>query len=233
MGFWSAVNSAFAERWGYIVGSEGTGTIGPENAVGNAQHKLKISIGAKTIVFSKNDVRRVDLLFSNANWVRYLILLKNGKKYAATFFSYTEETKGKSKSTVTGRESKAKTAVEFSKGLLCFEWWLFDLIYSEENLASPNTQVLYQSAAPEGNALQAVATPSVQVASNPVKQNVQSGKSAVSQNVQTRTGETLTAQVVVWQDEHNIGRWNCPNCGYVNISSDRTCNKCGLQRVSK
>lgn len=226
MGFWSAMKGA-NNVWGDVVFNDNIGTIGPENLLDNRQHKLKVTLGFTTFTFSKNDVKSIRIIASTSEWIKYFIELKNGKRFVAIFMVLVAA-KQKRKSL-----SASDNGKRINFAIRNFEWWLFDLIYSEENLASPNTQVLYQSAAPEGNAPQAVATPSVQVASNHVKQNVQSGKNAMSQNVQTRTGETLTAQVVVWQDEHNIGRWNCPNCGYVNISSDRTCNKCGLQRVSK
>ncbi len=137
MGFLRAMKGA-NNVWGTIICADGVGTIGPENLIKNTNHKLMITIGFKTFTFSKSDVKTVQIIASTSEWIKYLILLKNGKSYVALFMM-TAPSQNKRKS-LSGSDNGKK----FNLAVQNFEWWMFDLVYSNikavnaENVLSNN-----------------------------------------------------------------------------------------------
>ncbi|MBQ7044859.1 MAG: hypothetical protein IJN65_00015 [Clostridia bacterium] len=116
MGFLDAMKGA-NNGWGMVTADfiDGIGYIGPEKMVDNRNHNLMVSgTGLKEpIVFSKNDVSEIKVLFATSEWIKFNISLKNGKSFVATFLAME----------VAGNVKKVST------GLLNFEWWLADIIY--------------------------------------------------------------------------------------------------------
>ena len=126
MGFFKAMKGA-NNMWGTIVCADGIGTIGPENFLKNTEHKLMITIGIKTFTFSKKDVQNITIISSTSEWVKYLISLKNGKSYVATFMAIT---------------SSNNSGKKINIAIQNFEWWMFDLIYLNNNISTLKTQLL-------------------------------------------------------------------------------------------
>ena len=207
MGFLQAMKGA-NNAWGTIICSEGVGTIGPENFIKNTEHKLMITIGTKTIVFSKFDVEYIKIIVSTSEWIKYLIELKNGKKYIAIFMALTASSNaGKSL-------SASSTGKKINIAIQNFEWWMFDLIYSNQNIV--NT----------GNAL---------YSSNPVYQNnsstINSCDSATKQtvtivnepDVKVGTNSQCFSKPIVKKPEY----WICKKCGIKNSTLKIYCGNCG------
>lgn len=116
MGFLSAMKGA-NNGWGYATGAciDGVGYIGPENMVDNRGHKVAVSGSSmkENIVFGKEDVSRIDMLAATANWVKYKILLKDGKEIIATLNAMEGGPQG----------------TKLSMSLMNFEWWFSGVIY--------------------------------------------------------------------------------------------------------
>ena len=116
MGFLSAVKGA-NNNWGMATGSciNGVGNIGPEKLVDNRNHRLMIS-GASMgtpIVFGKEDVVHADALLATSEWVKYRIVLKDGKEIIATIRAVDKSSGGQG----------------IAAGLMSFEYWLAGVIY--------------------------------------------------------------------------------------------------------
>jgi len=116
-GFLSAMKGA-NNAWGRATGSfmgGVAGYIGPKNFINNTDRKLMVSgSGLKDpIVFGKEDVERIDTLFATSEWIKYRIVLKDGKNIIATIFAVDVSNKGK----------------EISMNLLNFEDLFADIIY--------------------------------------------------------------------------------------------------------
>ncbi|MBO5928052.1 MAG: hypothetical protein J6Q32_04285 [Clostridia bacterium] len=127
MGFLSAMKGA-NNVWGTIICADGVGTIGPENFIKNTDHNLMITIGFRTFTFSKNDVQNIKIIASTSEWVKYLILLKNGKSYVAIFMMTAPAQTKKKSLTASDNGKKINMAVQN------FEWWMFDLIYTNQSI---------------------------------------------------------------------------------------------------
>ncbi len=113
MGFMDAFKGA-NNSWATVTCEEGVGYLGPEKMVDNRNHTLMISgTGIETAKFDKSGVERIEVLFATSEWIKYKILLKNGKIYIATFLVLE-----------TGKRGK-----QISMGLQNFEWWLSGVIY--------------------------------------------------------------------------------------------------------
>ncbi|MGM9664289.1 MAG: hypothetical protein ACI3XF_05555 [Eubacteriales bacterium] len=116
MGLLNAMKGA-NNSWGYATGSciEGVGYFGPENMVDNRNHKLMVSgSGMKeSIVFGKEDVTRMETLFATGDWVKYRIMLKDGKEIIVTVRAMENNQQGG----------------QISMNLLNLESWLSDVIY--------------------------------------------------------------------------------------------------------
>ncbi|MBQ2676205.1 MAG: hypothetical protein IJF54_02230 [Clostridia bacterium] len=116
MGFLDAMKGA-NNSWGVVTADfiEGQGYIGPEKMVNNASHTLMLSgTGLKeSVLFTKDDVSEIKVLFATSEWIKFRISLKNGKTFVATFLTLEVANNGK----------------KVANGLLNFEWWLADIIY--------------------------------------------------------------------------------------------------------
>lgn len=117
MGFMKAMKAA-NNAWAMVSCEEGCGYLGPENLIDNRGHRLVIAIGVKVFTFVKSDVKSIDLICATSEWIKYAILLKNGKRYIATFMATTLSNKGK----------------QISNALLNFEWWMAGIIYKEKSV---------------------------------------------------------------------------------------------------
>lgn len=116
MGFLDALKGA-NNGWGYVTGScvDGVGYIGPKNIADNRSHELMVSCSAmkEPIVFGREDVARVDTLFATSSWVKYRIVLKDGKELIVTINAMESGQQGS----------------KISMGLMNFEWWLAGVLY--------------------------------------------------------------------------------------------------------
>lgn len=191
MGFWKAMKGV-NNAWGHVVSSEGVGTIGPENFINNTAHRLLITVGFKTVTFDKKDVRSLQTIAATSEWIRYLLVLKNGKKYTLTFIAFVVNKKGKT----------------INPHLMNFEWWMFDLLYSEQALlrtASTSTATTQASASGANTTQASVPTTAKPTATTTSTAN----KPRPSPRIQ------------------NPPTWICRKCGAKNSSSQISCNSCG------
>ena len=116
MGFLDAMKGA-NNGWGVVTADfmDGIGYIGPEKLVDNRNHTLMISgTGLKeSVLFTRDDVSELKVLFATSEWIKFKISLKDGKTFIATFLVLDVDNRGK----------------KVSMGLLNFEWWLSGIIY--------------------------------------------------------------------------------------------------------
>ena len=119
MGFLGGVSALKGANnsWGYATGScvDGVGYIGPKNIADNRSHELMVSCSAmkEPIVFGREGVARVDTLFATSSWVKYRIVLKDGKELIVT---------------INAMEIGQQRTI-ISMGLMNFEWWLAGVLY--------------------------------------------------------------------------------------------------------
>lgn len=223
MGFMQAMKGA-NNAWGTIICSEGVGTIGPENIIRNTEHKLMITIGTKTYVFSKYDVQYIKIITSTSEWIKYLIALKNGKKYIAVFMAIAPSNNAGKGITASNTGNKINVAIQN------FEWWMFDLIYSSQNLASMGNTV-YSSA---------TIKPSSNEASNNTENTVNYENESISKMETVYTEENAVNYVEdsIQKTERTVMTyqkpatkkpeyWICKKCGTKNSILKIYCMSCG------
>ena len=116
MGFINAMKGSII-NWGYATGNciDGVGYIRPEKTLNQENHKLMVSspLMKDSIVFGKQDIARVGTLFATGEWVKYRIVLKDGKEIIVTV-----------KAMENGQQNR-----QISKDLMTLEWWLAGVIY--------------------------------------------------------------------------------------------------------
>jgi len=136
MGFFSAMKAA-NNYWGHVTGPFcGMGTIGPENMLNNRAQRLKITpalgSGFSDVVFSKNDVASCDVIFATGEWIKFNLVLKNGKYFIVTFLTLDgDPDAGKRKGLKFDATKGLSTGKKVSIGLLNFEYWLSGVIYKK------------------------------------------------------------------------------------------------------
>ena len=116
MGFMDALKAG-NNRWGWATGDffEGVAALAPQNLLNNKDHKLMLSaVGIETVIFGKEDVASVEVVFATSEWIKYRIALKDGKKFYATICAMEQTNKGR----------------DISMALMNFEWWLSGLLYN-------------------------------------------------------------------------------------------------------
>ena len=115
MGFLDAMKGA-NNNWGMATADflDGIAYIGPEKMVDNRNHKLVLSgSGIETFTFGKEDVTRVELIAATSDWVKYRIVLNDGKEIIATLRAMMQGQKGS----------------DIAMSLMNFEWWLSGVLY--------------------------------------------------------------------------------------------------------
>ena len=195
MGFMQAMKGA-NNAWGTVVCEDGMGTIGPEKLIDNRAHRLLLAVGTKTLVFDKNDVRRIQIIAQTSEWIRYLLVLKNNKRYVLTFIAFAVTQKGKT----------------MNMGLLNFEWWLFNHIYSDAALA-------------QGNASCAPTSATTAASSAPASAPASTSTSASANSTTTVAPKTTPAKPKA--PVKPAEPWYCRKCGAKNNNSSIYCNSCG------
>jgi len=115
MGFLDAMKGA-NNSWGLATADfiEGVAYIGPEKMADNRNHKLMLSgAGVETLTFGKEDVARAEIVAATSDWIKYRIVLKDGKEIIATIRAMMQGHKGN----------------DISMNLMNFEWWLAGVLY--------------------------------------------------------------------------------------------------------
>ena len=140
MGVMDAMKAA-NNYWAMVACDSGIGYLGPENLVDNRAHRLVITIGTNTVVFGKTDVKSIDVICATSEWIKYAIILKNGKRYIATFMALSlSSNAGKNSGFMPN--GTVNTGKKVSMGLLNFEWWMSDIIYKEKVEEKPVTKAV-------------------------------------------------------------------------------------------
>ena len=220
MGLMQAMKGA-NNAWGTIICSDGVGTIGPENFLKNTDHKLMITIGTNTFVFSKNDVQSIKIITSTSEWIKYLITLKNGKKYLAIFMAVAvSENAGNAKLSASQTGKKINTAIKN------FEWWMFDLIYSNQNVASMGNTV-YNANTPVSQVNNYSSTTNSQPITNQSDYVENVVVSKPTTQVRTTTQTTRKTVLATPTTTKKPDYWICKKCKTKNLSSRIFCSGCG------
>lgn len=114
--------------WAMVTCQDGIGYLGPEHLVDNRATKMMIIIDSNITVFDKTDVKSVSLLCATSEWIKYEIVLKNRKRYIATFLTHALIKKpGATPAAVWGN---------LLSGAILFEYWLADIIYKNNTAAT-------------------------------------------------------------------------------------------------
>lgn len=114
---WANVTSDFFEGIGYL---------GPKNLVDNRSHEMMISASnlKESYVFTKSDVKSLDLLYGTSEWIKFRINFNDGKSAIATFMAL----------------DRSQNAIKPSNNLLTFEFWMSGVIYSTIKHEPSNTE---------------------------------------------------------------------------------------------
>lgn len=200
MGFLSAMKGA-NNVWGTVVSTDGVGTIGPANLVNNTEHKLMVTIGFKTISFTKQDVQSITLISATSEWIKYYVILKDGKRFSVTFMMLT--TAKSSRTPI----SASYTGKEINVAVKNFEWWMFDLIYSPKDSSLNNNMIIQNN-----NECQTKDTVNVVSSSEQTERN---------KTVESSTFKNCVAKPA--QKKY----WICKKCGCKNSTSLMYCRDCG------
>ena len=138
MGFLSAMKGA-NNVWGTIICSDGVGTIGPENFLNNTKQTLMVTLGFKTFIIEKNDIKSVKIIDTSAEWIKYLLTLKNGKTYVAILMMLAPSQTKKKSLTASDNGKKINMAVQN------FEWWMYDFLYPNNKEQKNNVETKRQN----------------------------------------------------------------------------------------
>lgn len=208
--------------WAQVTCEQGFGYLGPENLIVNRDQKLSIAIGRDAIVFGKADVRSIDVVCATSDWIKYAILLKNGKRYIATFMA---------------RPCSDNRGEIVPTALLNFEWWMADIIYKSPtsynattNQAQQNTPTLTNSSQCEIKTDKEV---KVQTATQSgVKDNKEVKVQSVKPNLTKLQGMIKNQEVKSNKDyfaKYNAsgGKMSCPYCLALIGETDTVCKSCG------
>ena len=200
MGFFSAMKGA-NNVWGTVISADGIGTIGPANLVNNTEHKLMVTIGFKTTSFTIQDVQSITLIAATSEWIKYFIVLKNGKRFTVIFMMITAAKSSKTPI------SASYTGKEINVAVRNFEWWMFDLIYSPQK-CSLNGNIVYS-----GN----------------TDCQTKDNATVLSSNGQNKSDKTIESSLpmnhVTKAAPHKY--WICKKCGCKNPTSLIYCRDCG------
>ena len=115
MGFMDAMKGA-NNSWGLATADflNGIAYIGPENMVDNRNHTLMLSgTGIEKFTFGKDDVARAEVIAATSSWVKYRIVLKDGKEIIATLRAMMQGQKG----------------ADIAMTIMNVEWWLAGVLY--------------------------------------------------------------------------------------------------------
>ena len=136
MGFLKAMKGA-NNYWAMVSCANGIGYLGPENLLDNRAHRLSITgSGMETVVFGTKDVKSIDMICATSEWIKYSIVLKNNKRYIATFMVLSlSQQKGKNSGFLPSGTVDAGKKV--SMGLLNFEWWMAEHLYKQATPIQP------------------------------------------------------------------------------------------------
>ncbi len=127
MGFMDAMKGA-NNTWGKATSPDfefGIFEIGPKNLVDNRQHTIRLSNIKSTYDFDARDVVECRMIAGTSEYVRYFMLLKDGKRIIATIPVWiASEHDGKGMRLAQSTNTKRGLGKVISPGLLNFEWWL-------------------------------------------------------------------------------------------------------------
>lgn len=115
MGFLDAMKGA-NNSWGFVTADflGGIAYIGPEKMADNKNHRIMLSgSGIETFTFGKEDVTRSEIIAATSEWIKYRIVLKDGKEIIATLRTMMQGQKGR----------------DIAMSLMNFEWWLAGVLY--------------------------------------------------------------------------------------------------------